>query len=184
MSRCSKDPPTAQGGLSYLLPTHASKIYFLSLASTRNYILRTNSIYDYAEANEELADKATEVYFECCGKYICRGCIYSFVESGNLGKCPFCKAEKYRKTDEEKVDELMKRVEANDAESTYLLGSYNYDGKLGLQQDLAKGRWNYGNMQAELGSSEAHFTLGTFYHEGGDMKKAKIHYEAGGYGRT
>jgi TPR repeat protein len=107
-------------------------------------------IYDYAEANEELADKAMEVYFECCGKYICRGCIYSFVESGNFGKCPFCKSEKYRKTDEEKVDELMKRVEANDAESTYLLGSYYYDGKLGLQQDLAKGVENYGNMQRSL----------------------------------
>jgi hypothetical protein len=49
------------------------------------------------------------------------GAFTHSLNPGNLGKCPFCKSEKYRKTDEEKVDELMKWVEANDAESIYLL---------------------------------------------------------------
>ena len=31
---------------------------------------------------------------------------------------------------------------------------------------------------AALGSSQAHFHLGNIYREGGDLKKAKIHYEA------
>ena len=31
---------------------------------------------------------------------------------------------------------------------------------------------------ADLGCSQAHFKLGDIYHEGGDMKKAKFHFEA------
>ena len=44
-----------------------------------------------------------------------RGCVYSFIRSGNNEKCPYCKAERINKTDEGKIEELMKRVEANDA---------------------------------------------------------------------
>jgi rubrerythrin len=54
-------------------------------------------INDFAEANEELADKATESYYPCCGKSICRGCLYSFVESGNEDKCPFCNCDRMGK---------------------------------------------------------------------------------------
>jgi TPR repeat protein len=31
---------------------------------------------------------------------------------------------------------------------------------------------------AELGCSKAHYNLGNIYHEGGDKKKAKFHFEA------
>jgi hypothetical protein len=61
-----------------------------------------------------LANMATEVYYECCGKTICRGCVDSFAKSGNDDKCPFCNSDR-DKTDEERIEELMKRVEANDA---------------------------------------------------------------------
>jgi hypothetical protein len=39
------------------------------------------------------------------------------------------------KTDEENVEELMKRVEANDAGAMYVLGSYYFHGQLGLLQE-------------------------------------------------
>jgi TPR repeat protein len=131
-------------------------------------------IFDYADANEELADMGTETYYSCCGKSICGGCIYSFHKSGNNGNCPFCNANRRGKTDEERVEEMMKRVEANDAGSVYQLANDYYHGDLGLLQDRAKGveLWK---QAAKLGSSHAHFHLGNEYKLGGDMKKAKFH---------
>jgi len=122
----------------------------------------------------------TEMYYECCGKSICEGCMHSFGMSGNDEKCPFCKSE-IDKTDGESVEELMKRVEVNDAASMMVLGSHYYHGKLGLQQDRARAieLWT---RAAELGSSQAHYELGVYYHEGGDSEKSKFHYEAA-YGR-
>jgi TPR repeat protein len=81
------------------------------------------------------------------------------------------------KTDKERVEELMKRVEANDANSIYVLGSYYQHGQLGLlsDQERAMELWK---QAAELGSSQAHYFLGSIYLEGGDMKKAKFHTEA------
>jgi TPR repeat protein len=93
--------------------------------------------------------------------------------------CPFCNSDQDDKTDEERVVELMKRVEANDAASIYLLGNHYYHGhgQLGLLQDRNKAMelWT---QAAALGSSQAHFALGCNYDEGGDLKKAKVHHEA------
>jgi TPR repeat protein len=95
-------------------------------------------IHDFAIANEELEGKATEHYFVCCGKGVCGGCIHSCRESGNDHKCPFCNSEG-GKTDEEQVEQIMKRVDANDPASIYLLARYYYYGGLnGVQQDHAK----------------------------------------------
>jgi TPR repeat protein len=71
----------------------------------------------------------------------------------------------------------MKRVEANDATSIYVLGSHYYHGAGGLLQDQGKAieLWK---QAAKLGSSGAHFQLGGIYDNGGDSKKAKFHYEA------
>jgi TPR repeat protein len=133
-------------------------------------------INDYAIANEELANKTMKQYYECCGKSICGGCIYSFHESGNNDKCPFCNSERMGKTDDEKVDELMKRVDVNDAAAMYLLGNDYYHGILGLQQDREKALELY-TRAAKLGSSDVHYELGINFHGGGDVKKAKSHYE-------
>ena len=70
-------------------------------------------IYDFAVANEELQCLGTEQYFTCCGKSICGGCIHSFGKTGNNLTCPFCNSER-DKTEEEHVEDLMKRAEAND----------------------------------------------------------------------
>jgi len=72
---------------------------------------------------------------------------------------------------------MMKRVEANDAGSVYVLGRYYHHGDHGLQQDRAKAK-ELCTRAAELGSSQAHYHLGVEYKLGGDMKKAKFHYEA------
>jgi TPR repeat protein len=71
----------------------------------------------------------------------------------------------------------MKRVAANDARAIYMMGNDYYHGKLGLLQDREKAveLWK---QAATLGSSEAHFQLGSIYKQGGAMKKAKFHYEA------
>jgi TPR repeat protein len=134
-------------------------------------------IADYDEANEELAGKTTDHYYSCCGKSICGGCVHSFCKSGNIGKCPFCNADKMGKTDEDQVEETMKRVEVNDANSIYVLGNYYYHGNFGLPQDLERAMelWT---RAAELGSSPAHFQLGTQYDAKGNSKKEKFHYEA------
>jgi len=63
-----------------------------------------------------------ERYYSCCGKCICGGCVHSCIQSGNASKCPFCKADHVNKTDEERVEEFIKWVEANDAGAMCVLG--------------------------------------------------------------
>ena len=81
------------------------------------------------------------------------------------------------KFDEERVEEMMKRVEANDAGSVYQLANDYHHGKLGLLQDRARAMelWT---RAAKLGSSQAHFQFGSTYDAEGDSKKSKFHYEA------
>jgi TPR repeat protein len=80
------------------------------------------------------------------------------------------------KTEEKMVAELMKRVEANDAASNFLLAN-SYQNGLGIQQDHAKAIELYVRA-AELGCIGAHCHLADFYFQGGSLKKAKFHYEA------
>jgi hypothetical protein len=96
-------------------------------------------IYDYARANQEFAMKETEAYYSCCGKYICRGCLHSSYMSGN-DKCPFCNSDRSNNTRDEMVEDNMRRVEANDATSIFLLAVSCYHGLNGIQQDHARAR--------------------------------------------
>jgi TPR repeat protein len=117
-----------------------------------------------------------ELYYTCCGKTICGGCADSFCESGNMGKCPFCNSNR-NKTDEERVEGLKKRMDVNDAGAISALADCYYNGKLGSLQDQERAiaLWK---QSAELGSSQAHFQLGTQYDAEGNSKKVKFHYEA------
>ena len=135
-------------------------------------------IFDYANANEELAKIVTEQYYTCCGKSICRDCICSFRKSGNMRKCSFCNAEIISKTNEERVKELIKRVDVNDAGAmTAMAANDYYHGQLGLQQDREKAieLWK---QAAALGSSHANYNLAVDNRQREDLKKAKFHYEA------
>jgi hypothetical protein len=64
-------------------------------------------ISDFAIANEGLAKKAMEDYYPCCGKTICKGCVHSFRESGNIGNCPFCKFDGSSKKEDERMIPLQ-----------------------------------------------------------------------------
>ena len=88
----------------------------------------------------------------------------------------FCKSE-IDKTDGESVEELMKRVEVNDAGAIFVLGNDYQLGVSCVQQDYAKAMELY-TRAADLGYSKAHFALGISYRAGGDLKKSKFHYEA------
>jgi TPR repeat protein len=135
-------------------------------------------IHQFSIANEELATKETKANYSCCSKSICAGCVNSCFQSGNIGKCPFCNAEiKKNITDEERVEKLMKRVESNDPASIDRLAQYYLNGEKGFQQDLTKAIELF-TRAADLGSSVAHYNLAEIYHKGGNMKKAKFHYEA------
>jgi TPR repeat protein len=134
-------------------------------------------IYDFVIAHEELAKMDTEVYYTCCGKSFCRGCHYSSWKSGNDEKCPFCNSDRTGKTDEEEVGEIMKRVEANDPASIYMLAGCYQWGKAGFSQDHARAIELYVRA-ADLGYSTAHNNLGVIYEGAGNLKKAKFHFEA------
>jgi TPR repeat protein len=76
------------------------------------------------------------------------------------------------------VEEIMKRVEANDAITMGMLGSYYNHGQIGLQQDHNEAieLWT---QSAHLGCSKAHINLTDEYrYLVGDLKKAKFHLEA------
>ena len=70
----------------------------------------------------------TEKYYSCCGKSVCGGCKYSFNESGNTGKCPFCKSDQRGKTDLDRIEELKKRMEVNDAGAIFMLARHYCNG--------------------------------------------------------
>jgi hypothetical protein len=168
-----KDPPSKEDCPICFLPMPAKLICCISLPPATITSVPVNF---FAIANVELAKMAMEQYYTCCGKSICGGCVYSFRKSGNDDKCPFCNTDQY-KTHEECIQELMKRVAANDAGATCQLGNSHYHRQLGLLQDEEKAMelWT---QAAKLGSSHAHFHLGSTYEDGGDLKKSKFHYEA------
>jgi TPR repeat protein len=80
------------------------------------------------------------------------------------------------KTDEEEIEELMKRVEVNDAAAICVLAHCYFTGLNGVQQDQVKAMELYARA-ADLGYSKAHYNLANIY-GGGGSKKAKLHYEA------
>jgi TPR repeat protein len=169
-----KDPPPKEECPICFLPMPAHLICCVSLPPAT---ISSVPIADFAKANEGLAMKSMEEYYPCCGKSVCGGCKHSFRESGNIGKCPFCNSDKSSKTYEDHVEEIMMRVAANDAASIFLLANCYDKGIGGLQHDHTKSMELYARA-GQLGCTKAHSHLGSIYHKGGDMKKAKFHFAA------
>jgi len=152
-----KDPPLKEDCPICFLPMPGKLIICVSLPpATLSFV----PIYDFAKANVGFAQMDTEEYFTCCGKCICKGCVHSLRKSGNHGKCPYCNSNRVGKTDEEMVEEIMKRVKANDAVAMGMLGSYYYHGYLVCSKITIK-QLNYGLGQqaADRGCSKAHINL-------------------------
>ena len=147
-----KDPPPKEDCPICFIPMPKKLICCVSLPPATTLSV---PIDDFAVANEELARKDMEEYYTCCGKSICRGCIYSFFQSGNQDKCPHCNAERRTRLDEENnVKEMMKRVEANDSGAMCELAQYYYHGRGGLIHDQERGI-ELLTRAAKLGSSSA-----------------------------
>jgi protein-disulfide isomerase len=89
--------------------------------------------------------------------------------SGNDETCPFCKEEIICKTDEERFEELKKRVDVNDAIITM--------DSMGCSKIWQRER-NYGNKPLNLGPVRLTITWVFFFDDGGDLKKSKFHWEA------
>jgi len=120
---------------------------------------------------------------------ICTGCVYAplYDSQGNEvdnEKCPFCRTP-HPDTEEEHVKRLKKRVEANDGQAFFTLGSYYRDGLFGLPQDYDKALELF-HRAAELGNADAYGCIGNVYENGEgivvDKKKAKHYYELGAMG--
>ena len=111
-----KEPPAKEECPICFLPMPSKLICCVSLPIAT---ITSVPIFDFSEANTELANKATDGYYQCCSKSICAGCVYSSCMSGNNDKCPFCNSDRVNKTVEEDVKDNMKRVEANDAASIF-----------------------------------------------------------------
>ena len=122
-------------------------------------------------------------YYGCCGKIVCKGCIYTPVydNEGNevADTCPFCRTPPPT-SDEELIERVKKRLELNDSIAIYNRGC-DYDiGKCGFPQDRGKalGLWH---KAGELGYAPAYHNIGCAYDTGDgvetDKKKAKHYYE-------
>jgi len=150
-----KDPPPKEDCPICFVPMPAKLISCISLPpATRSSV----PIYDFAKANTELAKENMEQYFP----FICRGCMYSFNQTDNDDKCPFCNSDCGGKSEEEEVAEMMKRVGANDAASICMLADSYYQGLNGFQQDLTKAIELYVRA-GELGCCKAYCNLGMLY---------------------
>ena len=175
-----KDPPPKEDCPICFLPMPIRLICCVSLPPAT---ISSIPIYDFSIANEnenvvnQDKHKYTEEFYPCCGKSICRGCVLSFILSGNNDKCPFCNSDRADKTYEERFEQMMKRVEANDPISICMLANHYYRGVGGLQQDHSKSMELFAKA-ADLGLTKAHSLLGYLYKLGGDWKKANFHYEA------
>ena len=128
------------------------------------------------------------IYYNCCGKTICSGCMHAPVydNQGNKvagKKCPFCRAP--HPTTEELQERYKKRVETKDAAAMYNLGVCYRDGLYRFPQDYTKALelWN---QAGEFGYAEAYTNIGYAYSKGEgvkvDKKKATYYYELGAMG--
>ena len=122
-------------------------------------------------------------FLPCCSKSICNGCDHVNTKRGLEGKlqlkCPFCR-EALPKTEKESIDQLMKRVEANDAAAICYLASKR------IKKGDYKAAIEYFTRAVALGDVDAHFQLSTFYYHGEgvetDEKRALHHAEKAAIG--
>jgi len=124
-------------------------------------------------------DMKKSSFHSCCCKSMCDGCVYADYLSNGGNRCPFCR-EPNVSGEEQHNKRVMERVKANDPAALYQMSSRrhregNYDKAV-----------EYLRKAAELGHSEAHYTLGTIYVKGQfvdkDEEKAIYHYEKAAIG--
>jgi hypothetical protein len=129
--------PTTEEGLSHLLST----IFSLPPAT-----ISSVPVCDFVnnEATEELANLGMKQYYPCSGKGICAGCVHLFHEAGRNKKCAFCNSDRGSKTDEEQVEEILKRVEANYLGAMCVCWLVIISMEMEVYNKMKEGQWNYG----------------------------------------
>ena len=129
------------------------------------------------------------IYYSCCGKEICSGCIYAVTERDMAEqKCAFCRTPA-PDTGEELVKRIRKRVERNDAFANGILGSFYFHGAYGLTQDKINALKLY-HRAGELGHAKSYHNVGNAYYNGEgwrgvtpiDTKKANHFWELAAIG--
>ena len=129
-------------------------------------------------------DARQTMFSSCCGKLICRGCIYAMDEEargrgGEVGLCSFCRTPDAT-SEEEQVNRTKKLMDANNAHAFYNLAGYYNQGIMGMPRNNAKANelWL---RAGELGYAYGYYSLGNSYYNGDgvqvDEKKAKYYYE-------
>jgi TPR repeat protein len=108
-------------------------------------------------------ENGKSVITSCCCKVICKGCDYANYlreeEQGLEERCPFCR-EPLPCTDEEKVQNLMERVKANDPVGLFQVGTRCH------REGDFEGAVEYYTKAAELGEIDAQYKLATMYDGG------------------
>ncbi|EJK51572.1 hypothetical protein THAOC_29244 [Thalassiosira oceanica] len=100
----------------------------------------------------------------CCMKRVCNGCELAARQRGIYDRCPFCRTP-HPYDVASTLAMIQKRVSKRDAEAVYYLGQEYYFGTLGLAKDVSRAveLWM---QSADLGSVEAHNSLGRIYYNG------------------
>ena len=123
-------------------------------------------------------------YQECCGKMICMGCIHAAFTADDRCLCPFCRIPHYN-SNEEIIERLQKRAEANDAVAFKQLGCRYDKGDRGFPQDRVKAMEHW-LRAGTLGCSISYYNVGNAYYTGEgverDMAKAIYYYELAAMG--
>ena len=121
-------------------------------------------------------DTSKSGLYSCCSKLICIGCTYANQKREIRGrleqKCPFCR-KAVPSTQEQSVERLMKRVEANDPVALCDMGKERF------HEGDYTAAFEYWSKAAALGDVHAHFELSVMYQNGEvvdkDDKKQKHH---------
>ena len=123
-------------------------------------------------------------YKACCGKTVCNGCmwgniVHNLEDGPGQVLCPFCRTMQTNDFARE-VRMLNERMAANDAGAFAQLGECYRHGQMGLQENHVRAL-ELCTRAADLGSIEAHKSLGDYYYHGRgtprDVMKAKHHWE-------
>ena len=118
------------------------------------------------------------VYMSCCGKLVCRGCMFEVQKKDTVGGlCPFCRTPPPR-SNKECIKRYNKQIELNDVNAISSVGCFYSDGRMGCPQNYAKALelWH---RAAELGHIDAYFNIGMAYQDGEGVEEnanKAIHY--------
>ena len=112
--------------------------------------------------------ESKSILMGCCSKIICDGCNIANQKREMEGRlqhtCPFCR-KPAPETDEDKIEQLMKRIKANDPFAIRFMAMERYRG------GDYKSAFEYSARAAALGDVEAHYQLSIFYRYGKGVEK-------------